>query len=163
MYGPGVYPEIPHEVLAGQSMPGKGWGTSPLDEQHRRSVYIHVKRSLLVPILESFDAADTDRSNAVRFATTQPTQALGMINSEFLGQQAGLFAARLVREAGADVNEQVRLGLSLATSRTPSPAEISRGVRLISDFQEQDGANPETSLRYYCLLLLNLNEFVYLD
>ena len=33
MYGPGVYPEIPREVLAGQSVPGNGWGTSPPEEQ----------------------------------------------------------------------------------------------------------------------------------
>ena len=77
MYGPGVYPEIPREVLAGQSMPGRGWGTSPFEEQCRRSIYVHVKRSLLMPILESFDTAETDRSTAVRFVTTQPTQALG--------------------------------------------------------------------------------------
>ena len=62
MYGPGVYPEIPAEVLAGQSVPGHGWGKSPPEEQARRSIYIHVKRSLLMPILESFDLAETDRS-----------------------------------------------------------------------------------------------------
>ena len=62
MYGPGIYPEIPREVLAGQSAPRAGWGSSPSEEQARRSVYIHVKRSLMTPILESFDAAETDRS-----------------------------------------------------------------------------------------------------
>src|ERR1051326_1342737 len=50
MYGPGVYPEIPREVLEGQSIPGRGWGKSSTEEQSRRSVYIHVKRSLLTPI-----------------------------------------------------------------------------------------------------------------
>src|SRR5205823_7361779 len=79
MYGPGVYPEIPKEVLAGQSVPGRGWPVSPLAEQNRRSVYVHVKRSLLLPILDSFDLAETDRTTAVRFSTTQPTQALGML------------------------------------------------------------------------------------
>src|SRR5262249_7918163 len=49
MFGPGIYPEIPKEVLAGQSMPGRGWGKSSPEEQARRSVYIHVKRSLLYP------------------------------------------------------------------------------------------------------------------
>ena len=47
MFGPSVYPEIPKEVLAGQSVPGRGWNKSPPEEQNRRSVYIHVKRSLL--------------------------------------------------------------------------------------------------------------------
>src|SRR6185437_6853551 len=58
MFGPGIFVDIPPEVLAGQSVPGKGWGNSPPDEQARRSVYIHVKRSLLTPILESFDLAE---------------------------------------------------------------------------------------------------------
>src|SRR5262249_26243938 len=84
MYGPGIYPEIPKEVQAGQSVPGKDWGKSSPEEQARRSVYVFVKRSLLLPILDSFDLAETDRSNPVRFVTTQPTQALGLLNSAFL-------------------------------------------------------------------------------
>ncbi|MCA1684515.1 MAG: DUF1549 domain-containing protein [Planctomycetia bacterium] len=74
MYGPGVYPEIPAEVMAGQSQPGKGWGKSPPEEANRRSIYVHVKRSLIMPIFESFDLGETDRSSPVRFSTTQPTQ-----------------------------------------------------------------------------------------
>src|SRR5205814_456914 len=87
MYGPGIYPEISAEVLAGQSVPGAGWGKSSPEEQARRSVYIHVKRSLITPLLADFDFADTDSSCAARFATTQPTQALGMLNGEFLHAQ----------------------------------------------------------------------------
>src|SRR5205814_2867905 len=45
MFGPSVYPEIPPEVLAGQSVPGRGWGKSSPEEQARRSIYIHAKRS----------------------------------------------------------------------------------------------------------------------
>ena len=82
MFGRGVFVDIPKEVLAGQSQPGSGWGKSPPGDQSRRSVYIFAKRSLLTPILESFDAAETDRSTAVRFSTVQPTQALGMINGD---------------------------------------------------------------------------------
>ena len=65
----------------------------------RRSVYVHVKRSLLVPILATHDAADTDSSCPVRYTTTVPTQALGLLNGVFstsrpLGSRAG-FAGRL--------------------------------------------------------------------
>ncbi len=91
MFGPGIYVDIPKEVLAGQSRPGSGWGKSSPEEQSRRSIYIFVKRSLLTPILASFDLAETDRSTPVRFASTQPTQALGMLNSAFLNEQAGKF------------------------------------------------------------------------
>ena len=78
--GPSVFPPIPKEVLAGQSVPGQGWSTSPPAEAARRSVYVHVKRSLLVPIMATHDAADTDFSCPVRYTTTVPTQALGLLN-----------------------------------------------------------------------------------
>lgn len=163
MFGPGIYVDIPREVLEGQSMPGKGWGKSSPEEQNRRSVYIHVKRSLLTPILESFDVAETDRSSPVRFSTTQPTQALGMLNSGFANRQAEVFAARLRAEAGSDTAKQVRTALYLATSRQPSDAEIKRGVELIDTLKTKENVQSETALKYFCLMVLNLNEFVYID
>jgi mono/diheme cytochrome c family protein len=163
MYGPGVYVDIPKEVLAGQSVPGSGWGQSPPEEQARRSVYIHVKRSLMTPILESFDVAETDRSAPVRFATVQPTQALGMLNGGFLNRQADVLASRLKRERPNDPAAQVRRAISLATSRVPAQAEIDRSLALMRSLQQEDGASSEVALRYFCLLVLNLNEMVYLD
>src|SRR6187399_905992 len=50
MYGASVFPPLPKEVLAGQSMPGDGWHPSPPDQSTRRSVYVCVKRSLQVPL-----------------------------------------------------------------------------------------------------------------
>jgi hypothetical protein len=163
MYGPGVYPTMPREVLATQSMPGNGWRQSPPAEQCRRSVYIHVKRSLLYPILESFDLAETDRTTPVRFTTTQPTQALGLLNSDYVNEQAGRFAERLRRESGDDAPKQVRRALYLALGRPATEAEVRRGVKLIGDFRTQDGMVLAEALRCYCLMVLNLNEFVYLD
>jgi hypothetical protein len=163
MYGPGIFPEIPKEVLAGQSMPGRGWGKSPPQEQNRRSVYIHVKRSLLMPILEIFDLAEPDRSTPVRFTTTQPTQALAMLNGDFLNKQAAIFTQRLGREAGKDVEKQVRRALYLATSRQPGAQEVQRGLDLIEALQKEDGATAEQALNCFCLMVLNLNEFIYLD
>jgi mono/diheme cytochrome c family protein len=161
MYGPGVYPEIPKEVLAGQSVPGKGWGKSSAAEQSRRSIYVHVKRSLLLPILDAFDLAETDRSTAVRFASTQPTQALLLLNSDFLNKQAAIFAKRLLNEAGPKTEDQVELGLRLATGRVPTAGEVERGTRLIAALQVSDG--PYAALKYFCLMVFNLNEFMYLD
>jgi hypothetical protein len=163
MYGPGIYPELPAEVLATQSMPGKGWGNTPPYEQARRSVYIHVKRSLLVPILEGFDLAETDRSTPVRFSTTQPTQALGMLNGKFLNQQAAHFAARLRREAGSDHAARVRLAFLLAASREPTPTEITRGVKLMERVASQPASSVEAAENAFALVVLNLNEFLYLD
>lgn len=163
MFGPGVFVDIPSEVMAGQSRPGKGWGKSPPEEQSRRSIYIKVKRSLLTPILESFDVAETDRSAPVRFVTVQPTQALGMLNGNFQNEQAEVFATRLRREVGNDVTKQVRLGLQLVTTRPATEAEVQRSLGLITALRSQDNASAEVALKYFCLMALNLNELVYVD
>ena len=163
MFGPSIFVDIPREVMAGQSRPGAGWGKSSPEEQARRSIYIKVKRSLRPPILESFDVAETDRSAPVRFATVQPTQALGMLNSAFLNEQAEVFATRLRKEAGDDVAKQVRLGLQLVTARPPTDAEVERGLGLIAALRAQENATAEVALKYFCLMALNLNELVYVD
>ncbi len=160
--GPSVYPTIPREVLAGQSIPGNGWGKSAPQEAACRSVYVHVKRSLAVPILAVFDAADPDATCPVRFTTTQPTQALAMLNGEFANTQAALFAADLRRQAGPDPAAGVRLALWRVLQRPPTLAEVERGVRFLAEARDKDGLSAEGALGRFCLLALNLNEFVYL-
>jgi hypothetical protein len=161
--GPSVYPVIPKEVLAGQSQPGNGWGKSTPGEAASRSVFVFVKRSLAVPLLAVFDTPDPDAPCPVRFTTTQPTQALGMLNSAFLNEQAGVFAASLRREAGDELAAQVRLALRRVTQRAPTAAEVERGVRFVRALRDEDELPAEEALRRLCLLALNLNEFVYVD
>ena len=119
MYGPGVYPEIPAEVMAGQSVPGNGWGKSSPADQSRRSIYIHVKRSLVTPLLSSFDFPDTDSSCDARFVTAPPTQALALFNGAFVHEAAQVFAARLAQEAGDDPRARVALAIKLAFAVRP--------------------------------------------
>lgn len=161
MYGPAIYTDIPDEVKAGQSRPGSGWGKSSPEDRDRRSIYIHVKRSLVDPLLESFDFADTDQTCPVRFVTTQPTQALGLLNSHFMQQQAHSFARLLQQQP--TVEDQVSLGLSRVTQRLPDDSEIRNGVTLIKQLQAEDGLSADQALQYFCLVALNLNEFIYLD
>ena len=169
MYGPGIFPEISDEVKAGQSNPGSGWHTSPKEEQTRRSVYVHVKRSLVLPILSDFDVADSDTTCAARFATTQPTQALGMLNGKFLNDQAAEFANRLRKEVGnrlegpTKVEAQVTLAYRLALGHAPDKPLIERGLKLIDALQQKHSQTADQALNQFCLMVLNLTEFVYLD
>ncbi|HVJ85506.1 MAG TPA: PSD1 and planctomycete cytochrome C domain-containing protein [Caulifigura sp.] len=163
MSGPSIYVPIEEEVLAGQSRPGYGWGKSSPEDQRRRAVYIHIKRSLAVPILAAFDAADTDFTCPVRFASTQPTQALGMINGAFANEQAEKFAALAKKEAGDRVSDQVRFLIGRATQRPATEADVERGVTLIRDLREAHGQSAEQALETFALAALNLNEFIYLD
>lgn len=163
MFGPSIYTEVPFEVLATSSQPKNAWGQSPPEERTRRSVYIFVKRSLNEPILNTFDQADTDSSCPVRYTTTVPTQSLTSLNSKFFNDQAAILAQRLKKEAGEDVAAQVKLGLRLVMGRDPNQKEIDRGVNLIHRFMEKDKLTVEKALVDFCLMALNLNEFIYLD
>jgi mono/diheme cytochrome c family protein len=160
--GPSVYPPIPAEVLAGQSVPGSGWGHSSPEESARRSIYVHVKRSLLVPILATHDQADTDSSCAARYTTTVPTQALGMLNGQFINEQAAALADRLAKEAPGDLTAQVRRAVRLTTARPATDAEVQRDSDYIRSMHKK-GVSERDALVRYCLLELNANEFVYLD
>lgn len=161
-FGPSTYPRIPREVLAGQSVPGQGWLTSPPEEANRRSVYAHVKRSLRVPILIGFDQPDPDSSCPVRYVTTVPTQSLGLLNGEFANEQAAAFAARLGK-GSADLPVQVARAIRLTTGRTPTADEVARDVAFVRAVKDKHHLDDAQSLVRYCLLCLNTNEFVYLD
>lgn len=163
MYGPSIFPEISREVLAGQSVPGQGWEKSSPEQQARRSIYIHIKRSLVVPMLSTFDFPDTDTSCEARFNTVQPGQALNMLNGDFIHAQSAEFAQRIRREAGSDLNNQIRLATSLALSRTATDKEIEHAESLIKRLQDKHSLKEEDAFNTYCLFLFNLNEFVYLD
>ena len=163
MFGPSIFTVMPPEVLAGQSRPGKGWGKSSGMDRRRRSIYIHVKRSLGVPILTTNDAADTDSTCPVRFITTQPTQALGMMNSEFTNRQAKLFADQIRELVPEDRDEQVKTILQRVMQRPPTKQEIERGNELIQSWIDQENATADQALEYFCLMTLNLNEFAYVD
>jgi mono/diheme cytochrome c family protein len=162
-FGPSTHPKIPQEVLAGQSVPGQGWPTSPPEEANRRSVYAHVKRSLRVPILAGFDQPDPDTSCPVRYVTTVPTQSLGLLNGEFANEQAAAFAARLQKEAPGDLTAQVKRAIRLTTDRSPTADEVNRDLAFISTLKEKHKLDEGKALVQYCLLCLNTNEFVYVD
>ncbi len=160
--GPSVYPPMPAAVLATSSRPDEAWGESPADQASRRSLYVHNKRSLQEPLLASFDRADTDSSCPVRFATVQPTQALILLNGAFAQAQARLLAARLRAEAG-DLRARLELGLRLVAQRPARGPDLDRLLSLANDLQRDFGRSEDDALQRCCLVLMNCNEFLFLD
>lgn len=163
MAGPSVYPIIPKEVLAGQSIPGDGWGKSSPEEANRRSIYVYVKRSLQVPILASHDQADPDSTCPVRYTTTVPTQALGMLNSDFTNDMAEKLARRVEKEHPADAKAQIARAIRLTTGRAPAVDEINKDHALKEKFQDKHNMKPDQAMKQVMLMLLNANEMVYVD
>ena len=164
MFGDSIYPEIPKEILAAQSRPGSDWYTEKMkpDDLNRRSIYIHVKRSLIYPLLASFDLPETDRTTPFRFSSTQPTQALSMMNGPLLNKQAAVLAERVRREGGNEPHAFTRRLFSLVMQRPPTEKEITVGMALMMRLQ-RSGAKPDQTQTYLSLMALNLNEFLYLD
>jgi hypothetical protein len=163
MYGPSVFPKMPKEVLQGQSMPGDNWQDSPPEQANRRSVYVHVKRSMQLPILATHDTADTDTACPVRFVTTQPTQSLTMLNSEFTSQAANDMAESISQQAPNQRKQQIELAFERVTQRRPTELETQHLSALVNDWMTQDRLTENQAMQQLCLLLLNLNEFVYVD
>jgi hypothetical protein len=175
--GLSVYPTLPRAVLEGQSRPGDGWGKSDARQQHRRSIYIFVKRSLAVPELDLLDAPDTTSSCEVRPVSTTAPQALTFLNGAFTNEMAKEFAARLQRDAGSDSCALVCRAFELAFCRAPRSEELQTCVEFLTRHEQivEAEAHPAGSkehtvvagdahrkaLEAFCLVLLNANEFVY--
>jgi hypothetical protein len=163
MYGPPVHPPLPRAVLETQSVPGRNWPVETEQDAARRSIYVHVKRSLSVPLLADHDQAPTDTPCAVRFVSTVSTQALGLLNSEFMENQSRLFAERLRKETGDDAKAQIRRGLQLVLQRPPRDEEVALCLKTCERLKSELNLSDNTALQRFALIALNLNEFIYLD
>jgi hypothetical protein len=97
-----------------------------------------------------FDCPDGGQIAPKRTRSTTPLQALNLLNSGFMMQQAKFFAERLQREAGQAETAQVERAFALAFQRAPEPAEREAAIRLIR----------EQGLPLFCRALLNANELV---
>ncbi len=157
--GPPVRPKMPAAVLATSSRPHHVWPPSPGDSGNRRAVYIHVKRSIKLPLLANFDSPERDFSCPSRFATTVPTQALTMLNSERMNEFSDLFAARLQ----GSLEQKTREAFHLATSREITDGELYEIMQLARDLREKHEVGEDELISRICLLILNLNETLYLD
>ena len=148
--GPPVFPHIPAEILA--SMSEGIWKRQEDGPQSwRRSVYVYRKRGLVFPMFEVFDLPDQNTTCGRRNVSTVPTQALTMLNDEFVLRQAKLFADRVKEAAPGDPARQIDLAYRIALSRSPREEE----ARLAADFLRK------RSLADFTHVLLNLNEFLY--
>jgi len=158
--GPSFAPEIASDALEGLSMKGAAWQPSPPDQQGRRSVYIFAKRGLLPPLLTTFDFPDTTLPSCQRDVTTVPTQSLALLNNPFVHEQSAAMAKRIGTKVEA--KEQVARAWQLAFGRSPRQSELDAALAHLEK-QEKRFGNPEQALASLCHVLLNANEFLYVD
>jgi hypothetical protein len=150
-FGPAIRPPIPLAAIEANADKSSIWKPSAGPDASRRSIYVFVKRGLIVPMFESFDVADTASSCPKRQVTTVAPQALTLFNGDFCNEQARHLAARLKREAGDDAEKQIKHAWRLALCRDPTADELGKMMTFLQ-------AEP---LEQLCRVILNLNEFVY--
>jgi hypothetical protein len=125
----------------------------------RRAVYLKVLRNQQDPTLEVFDAPDGIFTTPVRNVTTTSTQSLFMINGPWLMQRAQVFARRVGSDSSLTHEQRVATAYAWAYGRPPTEVEIKDSV----NFLVTNSAPHEEALVDLCHVLLNSNEFLYVD
>jgi hypothetical protein len=153
--GPSVFPPLTAD-LADFARYGRSgglmWEPNEKDEDaRRRSIYTFQRRSLPLPMMASFDAIPFSESCDRRNITTTPLQALSMLNGDLTNEESTYLARRVEKEAGTDRAAQIRHLFELVLNRPPTNDEANHFVRF------------NGTLQSLCRVLLNSNEFVYVD
>ena len=167
LFGPSVPPHIsPYQD--GRGKPKSG----PLDGNGRRSLYVQVRRNFLTPLFLAFDYPPPISTIGRRGVSTVPSQALMMMNNEFIAGEARAWARRMVAEETDPGRRAARMVLE-AYGRRPEPRELKDLLKFAESagdryrgLGDQKEENPESvEQRAWADLghaLINSAEFIYL-
>jgi len=158
LYGPGVPPHI-SEYQDGRGKPASG----PLDGEGRRSIYIQVRRNFLTPLFLAFDYPLPISAIGRRSISAVPSQALILLNNEFVNAQAARWAEGAM-ERHADGRARIEDMFLRAFGRAPERSEIQDVMEFLDRQGRRYGqAGPEDARAWRDLahVLLNTTEFIY--
>lgn len=129
----------------------------------RRSIYLTVKRSKLVPMLQLFDAPDAMQGTGNREKSTVAPQALALMNSPFMQELSSTFAKRVRPDAKAPITDSIHSAYLTAFARPPNDAEQQSMVQFIEQQATKRNQATDQAFRDLCHVLLCANEFIYID
>ena len=127
----------------------------------RRAVYGLIDRQNLPGLFRTFDFANPDVSNQGRFTTTVPQQALFMLNSPFVIEQARALVERAEVKQATTPGEKIRAMQRLVWQRPAEREEIRLGEQFVAAPAEKDGKL--SPLEKYAQVLLLSNEVMFVD
>ena len=156
-FGLPIFPPLPDGLAEEVKFDESKWATQDGPEGRKRSIYIYQQRSMTMPFLQTFDSVVCDATRDRRQASVTPLQALAMYNGRFANEEAAHFAASISKDAGDSPVAQIKLAFKSALGREPAPDESERMLALASSATAGDG------LAAVCRVLLNTNEFVYVE
>ena len=130
--GPSVRPYQPAGYYGQLNFPRRTYSADKGENQYRRGLYTHWQRTFLHPMLKAFDAPSREECTAKRARSNTPLQALVLLNDPTFVEAARVFAERIMREGGQDVERQLIWAYKTAVSRSPDD-EISKQLRMLYD------------------------------
>jgi hypothetical protein len=127
----------------------------------RRTVFGHIDRQNLSGVFRTFDFATPDSSSPQRHVTTVPQQALYLMNSPFVVEQAQRLIKRSEIESVKDQTERVQRLYALLFNRPATPEELAFARDFLAA-KPAPGAKLNEWERYAQALLMT-NEFSFVD
>jgi len=147
--------------------------------ENQRSIYIQVRRSRPLAILDAFDWPIMSPNCDLRRTSTGTPQSLMLMNSDFMLKYAAQFARRLESAAGAQAAAQIELAWSLTYGRSPTAEELASASQYLDEQttllteRMKDAPPPakgapkltprQRGLESLCQVLLSSNEFLYVE
>lgn len=144
----------------------------------RRSIYVQVRRSKPVTVLDTFDAPTMVPNCELRGQTTVAPQSLLLMNDTFVLDSSRRLADRLAAEAPGDLRAQLQRAWQILYSRPASEADLTRSLAYLDaqtkaltqyhhDIQHAKDAPkpnpPQEALASLCQVLCSSNRFLYVE
>ncbi|WP_197526873.1 DUF1549 and DUF1553 domain-containing protein [Pirellulimonas nuda] len=140
----------------------------PIDDAHRRSVYVQAIRERPLSVLAAFDMPTMTPNCTQRAVTTVAPQSLMMLNDRFVVDESDAAADRLIAEHDGSVPEQVRQLWRLAYGAPPTGPELEDAVVFVEALGRQQASveserSPERrALSALCQVVFASNRFLYI-
>jgi len=158
--GPSVHPPLPEFVTAvGRSVK---WPESKGPNRYRRGLYIFLKRTVMYPMLTTFDAPDTSASCSRREMTNTPMQALTLLNDPVFFECAETMGRELYTTHQEDVEAAIESAFQKCLNREPGPGELATLSSAHHDLLKS-AKDPELAMIATARIVMNLDEFITRD
>ncbi len=136
-----------------------------------RSVYLPIVRKQVPDSLDIFDFADPNTSIGKRETTTVPSQALFLMNSEFVYGQAETLARKLIEDEVIKPAQKGTTAFYRVYGRPPTEDEKSRASLFFQkslelakkEFQGDSNAAYHQALTHFCHALFTSADFLYVN
>lgn len=146
-FGPPIRPWQPPGIWSKVGGEAYDYQVSPGFEQHRRGVYVVLKRGAPYPSFTNFDASARLACTVQRSRTNTPLQALTLLNDPVYVEAAAALARRVLTERRTDsIEHQLAYAFQLCTARLPDDREAAILLDLLATQSSVNrGAEPDAT------------------